>query len=207
MKYRIKSIFGNTIQGEGSASGMVVKFIRFAGCNRWSGLPEHKPAAICKFCDTDFRGGEQLEIEQIIERLDKLGPGQRVVISGGEPTLQLDEPILLALKDMGFILHLETNGSRALGKLARYFTHITMSPKQSLHDTKLEWCTDLKILFPPIHPDVEPGNFSTFPAIHRFLQPVWDDNYKENLKLTLAKIMAEPAWRLSLQMHKILGVE
>lgn len=206
-KYQVKAIFGPTIQGEGSAAGTVVKFLRLAGCNRWTGLPEHKPAAVCNFCDTDFRGGEPLTAAEIITRLDALGSCRRIVISGGEPTLQIDEPLLLELRKAGYWLNLETNGSRALGDLHRHFSHITMSPKQGMAETLLERCTDLKVLYPPIRPDITPATFEGFPSVHRYLQPVWRESADESTKQALEFMYANPVWRLSLQTHKILGVE
>jgi 7-carboxy-7-deazaguanine synthase len=206
-QYMVKNIFGPTIQGEGSAAGTAVKFLRFAGCNRWSGLEEDRAKSICHYCDTDFRGGERLTAPEIVSRLNALGPVRTVVISGGEPTLQVDENILQHLVTAGYRLHLETNGSKALGDLFYYFTHITMSPKQPLSETKLEQSHDLKILWPPIHPEITPEGFASFKATNRFFQTVWDGNYESNLQVVLQKIYENPTWRLSVQMHKVLGVE
>ncbi len=118
--YRVKSIFGPTLQGEGSFSGTCTLFLRFAGCNRWSGLEKDRAKSFCKFCDTDFREGESLTAEKIVERLDALGGPKRVVITGGEPTLQLDFELLSRLKASGYETHLETNGSRPLGGLSDF---------------------------------------------------------------------------------------
>ncbi len=205
--YRVKNIFGPTIQGEGSFTGTVVLFLRLAGCNKWTGLAKDKPTAMCKFCDTDFRGGEPMTAMQIREKLKALGPCKRVVISGGEPTLQLDIDLLQLLTLDGFQLHLETNGSRQLGEMLAYFYHITMSPKQSMAETQLEACDDLKILYPAIHPDITMEAFEDFHCTSRFLQAVWDNDYAANLKATICRILGNPAWKLSLQTHKITGVE
>lgn len=207
-KYRVKKIFGPTLQGEGTHSGRVVKFLRLAGCNRWNGLPDAKKDAVCYFCDTDFRDGTPLDAETILDQLNALGPVRTVVISGGEPTLQIDAPLLSLLIRAGYDLHLETNGSKALGPLHQYFEHITMSPKQSLSATALERCHDLKLLYPPIAEDITLEVFNQFPAKQRWLQPLeLSGNMDLSIKATLPKLMANPSWRLSLQTHKIIGVE
>jgi len=205
--YRIKSAFGPTIQGEGSATGTVVKFLRFAGCNRWTGLEKDRAKSVCWYCDTDFRDGVQMTPIEILAWLDRLGPAKVVVISGGEATLQIDEPLLLSLTAHGYRLHLETNGSRALGDLAGFFEHITCSPKQSFEETKLEYATDLKLLFPPVQESVTIEGFKKFDSHNQFLQPVHCETYQENLQATIKKLYENPEWRLSLQTHKITGVE
>ena len=205
--YQIKEIFGPTIQGEGSHVGTVVKFLRFAGCNRWSGRAQDKTKSVCWFCDTDFLGGERLESAEILKRLEALGPCKSLVISGGEPALQIDAPLLTALTNAGYQLHLETNGSIALQELANFFTHITMSPKQSRSDTALERCHDVKILYPSPIALVSPEAFADFPAAHYYLQPL-DDASKtaHNTEEAYTYCCAHPKWRLSLQIHKIIGV-
>lgn len=206
--YRVKSIFGPTLQGEGSHAGTCTMFLRFAGCNRWTGLEKDRENSFCKFCDTDFRGGEPMTAEEIVMKLNELSPSvKRVVMTGGEPSLQVDRELMHALRFNGYEVHLETNGSRALGEIAAMFDHITMSPKQSREETKLEWCDDLKILYPLPNSPVTPEAFDTFPTEHRFLQPVMDKDYVGNLRATICRIYGNPRWRLSLQTHKIVGVE
>jgi 7-carboxy-7-deazaguanine synthase len=206
-KYSVKEIFGPTVQGEGSFAGTAVKFLRFAGCNRWSGRDEDRESSICKFCDTDFRGGDKLSAEEILGRLDALGPVRRVVMTGGEPCLQLDRHVLSVLREGGYTLHLETNGSLPLGELLPLVDHISLSPKQGKNDTKLELCHDLKILYPPIHPEITTEGFREYEATNRYLQPVWDGAYESNLASTLAKVYEQPQWRVSLQTHKMIGVQ
>lgn len=205
--YKIKSIFGPTLQGEGSHVGTCVVFLRFAGCNRWSGLEKDRQHSFCSFCDTDFRDGQSLTAETILDRLNALGGPKRVVITGGEPTLQINAELLTVLKNDGYEIHLETNGSRSLGNLLSLIDHITLSPKQARAETKLEHCDDLKVLFPLKNNLVTPEAFSDFPAKKRFLQPVMDNVYENNLKETVAWIYQSPEWRLSLQTHKIAGVQ
>jgi organic radical activating enzyme len=205
--YLIKEIFGATIQGEGTYAGSLVMFLRFSGCNKWSGLEKHKPSSICNFCDTDFRGGDRLTAQNIVDKLKKESNCETVVISGGEPTLQLDENILSKLKNSGFILHLETNGSVSLGHLGRYFSHITLSPKQSIENTKLERCDDLKILHPYIHKDITQEKFKDYNYKQGYLQAVWNSKYDDNMKDTINKLYEIETWKLSVQLHKIIGVE
>lgn len=206
-KYRIKEIFGPTIQGEGSMSGTVVNFLRFAGCNRWNGVTSYKEKSICSFCDTDFVGGDKLTKEEILSKLSSLGSVKTVVISGGEPTIQLDESLCQYLVENGYVLHLETNGSNNIDHIAKYFTHITVSPKQSFAETKLSFANDLKILWPAISPEITPDHFKDFKSNNRFLQPVYGDVYDPNLKETIDKLINIGTWRLSLQTHKIIGVQ
>lgn len=206
--YMVKEIFGPTIQGEGTYAGTAVKFLRFAGCNKWNGRPETKAKAVCWYCDTDFYGGTKMTAPDIIQDLDNLGPVKTLVISGGEPTLQIDEYLLTALKAAGYRLHLETNGSRPLGALRYQFFHVTMSPKQTPDKTKLEACSDLKLLYPNPIEGVTPEAFKDFPHVNKYVQPLDDeDKSKSNLEATIKFVTDNPGWRLSLQLHKILGVK
>ena len=206
-KYKVKSIFGPTLQGEGSYAGTVVLFLRFAGCNRWSGLEKDRKKSFCNFCDTDFRGGEPLSAAEILAKLEALNGPKRVVITGGEPTLQIDGELLALLRENGYEIHLETNGSKNLGNLRHLINHVTLSPKQSRELTQLEYCDDLKLLFPLPDSDVSMDSFGDFPSRQKFLQPVMDQNYESNLKQTISALLETKDWRLSLQTHKIAGVE
>lgn len=148
-----------------------------------------------------------MSAEEIVDKLQRQSSVRRVVISGGEPTLQIDANLLMALRMAGFEIHLETNGSRPLGELRSFIEHVTMSPKQSFEDTKLEWADDLKILYPGPSPDITMEKFAAFSATNRYLQPVWDQDYKANLKAAVCRVLGNPDWKLSLQTHKIIGVE
>lgn len=212
MSFRIKEIFGPTIQGEGTHTGTACFFIRTTGCNRWSGLPEHKPNSICSFCDTDFYGGEKMTASEIARALDKKRRGistiDTVVISGGEPTLQLNKELVKTLHLDGWNVHIETNGSREITDEMRYYIkHITCSPKQSLSETKLTRCNDLKLLFPFISEDITIDGFNYFSCDRKWLQPVMGPDYSANLHRTIQKLYRNPDWRLSLQTHKIIGVD
>lgn len=207
-KYRVKEIFGATIQGEGTFSGTVVNFLRLAGCNRWSGLEKAKADSICNFCDTDFFGGDKLTKEEIVAGIKSLGNDIAIlVISGGEPTIQLTEELCSFLVLHGYRLHLETNGSNNIDHLFKYFEHITMSPKQTLEETKLSRCHDLKMLWPPIAVDITPEKFSRFTTENNYLQPIFKETYDQNLSDAISKLKELKSWRLSLQTHKIIGVQ
>lgn len=202
--YSVKEIFGPTIQGEGSSLGKSVMFLRFTGCNKWSGHDKDKHKSICHFCDTNFIGGEKLSAQDIIDKLKSLSLiVKRVVISGGEPTLQIDESLLKTLKENNYEVHLETNGSKSLGNLLEYFSHISMSPKQNKSETKLEKCDDIKILFPWIRDDITVDEFKFFPHHDMYLQPLWDSNKKE----TLDYLFSNPKLKLSPQLHKYLELQ
>lgn len=205
--YTVKSIFGPTIQGEGTYAGSVVKFLRFAGCNKWSGREEDRAKSVCWYCDTDFRGGDKLTADDIVTRLNALGACRRVVLSGGEPSLQIDEALLKALIAADYELHIETNGSRDIGELAGLFTHITCSPKQPRDLTLLEYAHDLKLLWPPPLPEMTMKSFEDFEADHFYLQPLWTDKYDANLKAAVQTALDNPDWKISVQTHKIIGVE
>lgn len=206
--YRVKKIFGPTIQGEGTHAGTVVSFVRFAGCNRWTGLEKDKALAFCRFCDTDFRGGESMSVSQILGALHALGGPKRVVLSGGEPTLQINERLLENLKHNGYEIHLETNGSMPLGRLFQYIDHVTVSPKQDRAETRLEYADAIKLLYPLPEPFMDPSRFVTYPARQHFLQPVMEEGkYEGNVSELLDYVYRNPSWRVSLQTHKILEVE
>lgn len=205
-KYKIKEIFGPTIQGEGTFSGNVVMFVRFSGCNKWSGLEKHRASSACPFCDTDFVGGKLYNVQEIISSLKEKSDCRKLVLSGGEPTLQIDYTLLSYLVNAGYELHLETNGSKKLGQLRQFFKHVTLSPKQKMQDTKLEWANDLKLLYPPINDEMSIEDWKTYHAENRYLQPVWGDKTKENTEATIKKVTDNPELKLSLQLHKIIKV-
>jgi len=202
-KYRINSIFGPTIQGEGSYTGMPCAFLRFSGCNKWSGRPEHKAKSICHFCDTNFLEFKEMTVMDIVTSVCKIKSFD-LVISGGEPTLQLDKELLSELS-ASFDLHLETNGSVDIGELGKYIKHISMSPKQILSKTKLSQCDDIKFLYPWIHPSITPFHFKSYSSKKVFIQPIEDANWHKNQE-DVIKLCQENNWNLSFQLHKLLKV-
>jgi len=206
-KYIIKEIFGPTIQGEGTYSGKAVVFVRFTGCNRWSGRAEDKAKSICSFCDTDFVGGDPYTPMQLVKALREKSEIEDIVISGGEPLLQVDENLLEVLEREGFKVHIETNGSMNREFLPFYTKHVTISPKQSREDTKLTICNDIKLLVPYISDAITIDNFNDFNAQNFYVQPVMNENYEDNVKLAIKLVKKYPKWKISLQTHKIMGVE
>lgn len=206
MTYKVKEIFGPTLQGEGLHVGVPVVFLRFSGCNKWNGRATSKPMSICNYCDTDFVGGDMLTTEQIIKQLGDLpGSIKTVVISGGEPAMQVDLDLVKELKGNGFEIHMETNGSLDLPEeVAILIDHITISPKQNNEMTKLRHTHSLKFLFPWIGHDIDPASFSDFKCDSIFLQPIENDSYEENLKGAVEIVISNPTFRLSLQTHKII---
>lgn len=217
--YRVKEIFGPTLQGEGTHAGRAVIFLRFAGCNKWNGRKESKPNSVCYYCDTDFTGGEKMtavEIEQaIVDLAEKHGHvyalgNYHVVISGGEPMMQLDEGLAELLSRQHF-LHLETNGSIPISPLInRHLKHVTVSPKQPWSETKVRYAEALKLLFPYLGTTgslVSLDSFHQFKAGEIFIQPIVDETYEANLKGAIRECLNNPHVRLSLQQHKILGLQ
>lgn len=202
-KYKVKEIFGPTIQGEGSKAGTVVMFLRLSGCNRWSGRPEDKAESICNFCDTDFLGGTMMSAQEILKQLRAISNDVReVVISGGEPMLQLDVDLARTLWMNDYKIHLETNGSIEIPlELYTYMSHVTVSPKQHWVHTKQRFATDLKLLYPWVDHGVSDEGFKEFKAVNRFIQAVW------GIPGAVEKVLQTPGYRLSVQLHKVLGVQ
>jgi organic radical activating enzyme len=201
-RYLIKEIFGPTLQGEGAHAGRAVVFLRFAACN-----------LACPGCDTDFspEGARRLSASEIVLRLGALDVGhtRRVVVTGGEPTLQWDAPIADAVREAGFRVHMESNGTRPLAAPVDW---LTVSPKPQHHPARIELADELpasevKVV---IDDSVDEAVLDRYAARwrceHYFVQPWMDARYDHNLARTLALIHARPAWRLSLQLHKIIGV-
>lgn len=210
--YLIKEIFGPTIQGEGGMTGTVTHFIRFAGCNMWSGRPEDREKSRCPYCDTDFFGGERFTAQEIIDTLRQLPKAKWVTISGGEPMLQFDKELCQMLQAEGWLVAIETNGTKAI---EFPIDHITVSPKVPMIALGQHWANTLKVLYPHPDPDMTLESFDAYVALDRYIQPIIDvpmfgDDptiYKTNLEKTLQKVYEkEGRWKLSPQVHKILGV-
>jgi len=210
--YQVKEIFGPTLQGEGSLAGKPVIFVRLSRCNRWNGRTGAKPNSICYYCDTDFVGGDRITTAEIVEKVRKLigdKPIDHIILTGGEPLLQADLDFFKDLFDYGFKTCIETNGSLAIPDGSEpYIHHISCSPKQPYPITELQWCNDLKILHPWIHPAITPEKFKHLDAEFRFLQPIADENEKNpTLNLTLDELYETANYKLSLQTHKYIGIE
>ena len=209
MSYAVKEIF-LTLQGEGGQAGRPAVFCRFAGCNLWSGREQDRAAAVCNFCDTDFVGmdgpgggrfADAQALARAVEAAWKGGDADRlVVLTGGEPLLQLDEPLIAALHARGFSLALETNGTLPVPPSVDW---ICVSPKAdaALAQTSGQ---ELKLVYP--QPGVDPARFEAL-AFERFLlQPMDGPQREANTRAAIAYCLAHPRWRLSVQTHKYLGI-
>lgn len=208
MIYKVKEIFF-TLQGEGAQSGRPAVFCRFSGCNLWSGREEDRSKAICQFCDTDFWGtdglnGGRYSASELAEKSASLWPapsGQRyVVCTGGEPLLQLDEPLIAAFHAQGFEVAVETNGTIEAPKGLDW---ICVSPKAG-SDILLRKGDELKLVFP--QPGADPALFEGWDFEYFYLQPMDGPEKEANTRMTLQYCMEHPKWRLSLQTHKLLNI-
>lgn len=215
----VKEIFGPTIQGEGGNTGRPCVFIRFAGCNAWNGQPETKEKSLCPYCDTDFTGGTVQTVSDIASKVETLCDGQvdkyLIVISGGEPLLQNEfelGTLVRALSFAGYETQVETNGT-VNNAVVEIIDTVTCSPKVPVDNIKLLWAQvdELKVLYPHPNPKITPESFRAVlqlnPSIKPFLQPI-ERNGTMNITEVVQKVieLGEP-WRISLQTHKLMGVE
>ena len=207
MSYAVKEIF-YTLQGEGAQAGRAAVFCRFAGCNLWSGREADRASAICQFCDTDFvgtdgAGGGKFDSAKALADAvaccwpEDVAQGKPyVVCTGGEPLLQLDEPLIEALHARGFEIAIETNGTQpALPGL----DWICVSPKAGA-ELVLTHGNELKLIYPQA--GAEPENYLSLDFQHFFLQPMDGLQRAANTQAAVAYCLAHPRWRLSLQTHK-----
>lgn len=210
MPYTVKEIF-YTLQGEGANAGRPAVFLRFAGCNLWSGREADRQRAICQFCDTDFvgadgpGGGVFLTPEQlagsVAERWPVSRPGRPLVVcTGGEPFLQLDSPLIDALHAVHFEIAVETNGTL---KAPPGIDWITVSPKAGAR-LVLTSGDELKLVFP--QEGALPESFVSLDFRHFYLQPMDGPDLSANTEQAVRYCLAHPQWRLSLQTHKLLGI-
>lgn len=209
MTYTVKETF-LTLQGEGAQTGRRAVFLRFAGCNLWSGLEKDRATATCSFCDTDFvgtngPGGGKFHTPQALAAhaaaLWGETPDHRLIVcTGGEPLLQLDPPLIVALKAKGFQIAVETNGTQTAPPGLDW---ICVSPKADapLRQTSGQ---ELKLVYP--QPKAMPARFETLAFEHFFLQPMDGPAASENTQSAIAYCLQNPRWRLSLQTHKLTGL-
>jgi 7-carboxy-7-deazaguanine synthase len=209
MSYAVKSIF-LTLQGEGGQAGRAAVFCRFAGCNLWSGREADRAEAVCDFCDTDFvgvdgPGGGRFATAQDLAAAVRAawgaGADQRLVVcTGGEPLLQLDGPLIVALHEAGFAIAVETNGTIAAPDGIDW---LCVSPKA---DAPLAQRSgqELKLVFPQDAAD--PARFEGLDFERFFLQPMDGPQREANTQAAIAYCLAHPRWRLSVQTHKYLGI-
>jgi 7-carboxy-7-deazaguanine synthase len=219
MTYSVKEIF-YTLQGEGAQAGRAAVFCRFAGCNLWSGREADRAKAVCQFCDTDFvgtdgEGGGKFETAQALARAidgawmadrartdspDRKSGRKFVVITGGEPLLQLDPDLLREIKARGFEIAIETNGTIAAPAGIDW---ICVSPKggSQLVQTSGQ---ELKLVYP--QPQANPCAFEHLAFQHFFLQPMDGPDRDRNTQLAVSYCLENPRWRVSLQSHKLMGI-
>ncbi len=209
MTYAVKEMF-YSLQGEGRHAGRPAVFCRFTGCNLWSGREHDRATAACNFCDTDFvgvdgdGGGRFKDTRSLAKAIDKMwggdGDGLFVVLTGGEPLLQVGDELVSALHDLGFEIALETNGSLAAPSGIDW---ITVSPKGAtlLAQTAGD---ELKLVFPQAN--VDPASFESLAFNHFLLQPLDGPDRESNTAAAIAYCLRHPRWHLSLQTHKLLGI-
>ena len=208
--YSIKETYF-TIQGEGFHTGRSAVFVRFAGCNLWSGHEKDRAKAICKFCDTDFvgidgpGGGKFSTASKLADHiLSKWPKGTNtepfVVCTGGEPLLQIDSELVEALHDNKFEIAIETNGTI---KPPQGIDWICVSPKAE-SDVLINKGDELKLVYP--QEGAEPSKYEHLEFDYFSLQPMDSDQIEENTKKTIEYCNQHPLWRLSLQTHKFLGI-
>ena len=225
MAYAVKEIF-YTLQGEGANAGRAAVFLRFAGCNLWSGREADRATATCTFCDTDFvgtdgDGGGRFADAAALARAvaerwggetyhpalrprsarpqDRRG-GRLVVCTGGEPLLQLDAEAVAALQREGFEVAVETNGTRPAPAGVDW---VCVSPKAGA-ELVLTTGDELKLVYP--QPGLLPEAVAGLEFRHFFLQPMDGPDAAANTRAALAYCLAHPQWRLSVQMHKVVGI-
>jgi 7-carboxy-7-deazaguanine synthase len=208
MTYAVKEMFF-TLQGEGARTGRPAVFVRFAGCNLWSGREQDRAEAVCQFCDTQFvgtdgDGGGKFETADALARAAALlwprGGAPYVVCTGGEPLLQLNAPLIDAFHAHGFEIAIETNGTIAAPPGIDW---ICVSPKAGAEFVQRSG-NELKLVFP--QPGAEPEQYADCAFNNFFLQPMDSPVRDANTRAAIDYCLAHPQWRLSLQTHKLLGL-
>jgi 7-carboxy-7-deazaguanine synthase (Cx14CxxC type) len=210
MTYSVKEIF-YTLQGEGAQAGRAAVFCRFAGCNLWSGREQDRVSAACNFCDTDFvgtdgvGGGKFATADALADAVAQAWPQEApahryVVLTGGEPLLQVDAALTQALHARGFTIAVETNGTQAAPPGLDW---ICVSPKGQA-PVVLTQGHELKLVYPQL--GVDPAQFATLHFEYFFLQPLDGPARERHTQAAVAYCQQHPQWRLSLQTHKLIGI-
>ena len=212
MTYTVREIY-YTLQGEGAHTGRPAVFLRFAGCNLWSGREADRAAAVCRFCDTEFVGTSgpgggkfataELLAAAVAERWPSESAGRYVVCTGGEPLLQLDAPLIDALHEAGFEVAVESNGTLAAPAGIDW---LCVSPKAAAPVVQCSG-NELKLVYPQEEEEAQPENFEDLAFEHFFLQPLDGPDLAENTRLAVEYCLAHPRWKVSLQTHKVLGID
>ena len=214
MPYSVKETYF-TLQGEGAQAGRAAVFLRFAGCNLWTGRERDRDRAVCSFCDTDFvgtdgpGGGSFAEATALAGHVAAYWPGggrPYVVCTGGEPGLQLDAALVSALHDRDFEVAIETNGTVALPPGVDW---VCVSPKAGA-EIVTRHGDELKLVYPQSEPEAQPERFADLAFDHHFLQPLDAAEptvTAANTAAAIAYCLAHPQWRLSVQVHKAVGID
>lgn len=212
MTYSVKEIY-YTLQGEGAQTGRPAVFLRFAGCNLWTGREKDRARAICNFCDTEFvgtdgpGGGKFANAADLAAAVratwpDSVSGKPYVVCTGGEPLLQIDDAAIEALHNAGIEIGVETNGTL---QAPAGLDWICVSPKAGA--TVVQTSGDeLKLVYPQPQPEAQPERFIDMEFSHFFLQPMDSANREKNTQATIRYCLEHPHWKLSLQTHKIIGI-
>jgi len=214
MTYSVKEIY-YTLQGEGAQTGRPAVFLRFAGCNLWSGREQDRATAVCRFCDTEFvgtdgpGGGKFKTAGDLGAAVAACWPARHdgsrayVVCTGGEPLLQLDDDAIEALHLAGFEVGVESNGTIAAPANIDW---LCISPKgrAELIQTKGD---ELKLVYPQSDEEAQPERFAGLDFSHHFLQPLDDEDVAANTRAAVDYCLQNPHWKLSLQTHKIIGID
>ena len=210
MTYAVKEMY-YTLQGEGARTGRAAVFLRFAGCNLWSGLERDRADAVCKFCDTEFvgtdgvGGGKFASADLLARAVAEKWPAAHgakpyVVCTGGEPLLQVDDALVMALHEAGFEIGIETNGTLLPPEGIDW---ICVSPKADA-GLNLTRGNELKLIYP--QEGAQPERYAGLAFDNFFLQPMDNAERDGNTRAATEYCLAHPQWRLSLQTHKMIGI-
>ena len=210
VSYAVKETY-YTLQGEGAQAGRAAVFLRFAGCNLWTGREADRARAVCRFCDTAFvgtdgpGGGRFGTAEALAAHVASFWPGggqPYVVCTGGEPALQLDHAAVGALQAAGFEVAIETNGTRPLPAGLDW---VCVSPKAGAR-LVVECGDELKLVYPQPEPEAQPHTHEALDFTHFFLQPL-DEPGADHTAACIDYCLRHPQWRLSVQVHKVVGID
>ncbi len=214
MSYAVKEMF-LTLQGEGVQAGRRAVFLRFAGCNLWTGREQDRDKAICQFCDTDFvgtdglGGGKFVDADTLADAAlgfwGEAGGEPYIVLTGGEPMLQIDDALIDALHARGFIIAIESNGTLPVHPGIDW---ICISPKAG-SDVVQRSGHELKLVWPQPgtgHSLADVAEMEQWAFAHHLLQPLDDAHQQDNARAAIALVMERPQWRLTVQAHKYLGL-
>ncbi|MFN3676281.1 MAG: 7-carboxy-7-deazaguanine synthase [Sphingomonas pseudosanguinis] len=209
MSYAVKEMF-LTLQGEGVQAGRRAVFVRFAGCNLWSGREQDRGTAICRFCDTDFvgidglGGGRFADADALVAAVESFWGREHaerfVVLTGGEPMLQVDDALVDALHATGFFIAIESNGTIAAHPGIDW---VCISPKAGSEVVQRSG-QELKLVWPQA--GIDPAEVEGWDFANHLLQPLDDPQAEANREACIAMVMERPRWRLTLQTHKMLGL-